>query len=95
MDNHLTIIKGIINHGITLDMNSPNLLEQIQDHFEKSEKYTTEMFDHGAFLVLSFRHPVAKITIENDHLSFEFGVDHHVYPVIIKTLKYLYNLRWN
>ena len=95
MENQLTIIKGIIHHGITLDMDSPDLLIRIRGHFDKMREYSTQLYHHRAFLVISLGQPVAKITIENGVLSFDFAVDVHVFPVIMATLKYLYNLRWN
>lgn len=95
MDHHLTIIKGIIHHGIELDIVSPDLIEQLKKHFNNSDKYTAEDYHYQAFLVLFSGQSVAKIKIVDNHLSFEFAYDIHVYPVIMETLQYLYNLRWN
>ena len=95
MDNHLKIIKNIIDKGIALDIVSPDLIVQLEKHFNKSPVYTAEKYHYKAFLVLSQENPVAKIMIDEAHMSFEFAYPEHVYPVIMEALQYLYNLRWN
>jgi hypothetical protein len=92
---HIELLQKIITHGIELEIYSPDLLEQLKKHFNQGDKYTTEEYHYQSFLVLFSGQAVAKININKNHLWFEFAEQLHIYPVIMETLQYLYNMRWN
>lgn len=92
---HIELLQQIIRNGIELEIYSPDLLKRLENHYNGSDAYTAENYHCKAFLVLFQGLSVAKIHIENKLLSFEFADKDHIYPVIMETLQYLYDMRWN
>ena len=95
MDREFNLIRRIIENGIWLDISTKNLLSRIRSHFDKSNEFQTRDFHFQAFLIYRGVKPAAKITIENNLLTFDFAVEDQVFPVIMETLKFLNKMRWN